>query len=473
MILISENCNENCNCGDTCVGGLTCHCGGNQSETQYICPGGNCGGQSQTTTNCNCNCNCGDPTSLELAESDILGTRRLVRLIAPTRDTHTNWTAIDPVIPEGVMCFTYDRLFNGSIEYVVGDGTKRYSQLPKFAGATMSATSVANTGVLRDGNGKIDRDSLPVATSSQYGVVKASTAGGAGQAILGDANGKYNFGDDATLDPSCLNAGVIPSGVTIPASQVTGMPDSVAYATNAGHANNADTATSATTAATATNAAHATTADSANTAASATTAATAGKLAEAQRITVQMTVDGSTVGGYADFDGDNAITINMLPAITTGGSGGSDDGYGDAFSSVGGYAELDASKFYVRMSSNQSYQTIKYRNDKEIIEDSVNYSIYASSVEGVDWSNINSRKKIFVKTPNVGTTYAVKGRIQITTGEVGENSEQQVNNERINITGIPANTYFELTASNNGNTNSQYSAQIPDDPYKLYLVRTA
>lgn len=372
------------------------------------------------------------------------------------------------------MCFTYDRLFNGSIEYFVGDGTKRYSQLPKFAGATMSATSVANTGVLRDGNGKIDRVSLPVATATEYGVVKASVAGGAGQAILGDANGKYNFGNKATLDPSCLNSGIIPSGVTIPASQVTGMPDSVSYATNAGHANAADTATTATSA---TNAGHATTADSATTATSANTAGSAtvaGKLAEAQRITVKMTVDGVEKGGYADFDGDNDITINM-GSVTTGGgsSGGSDDGYGDAFSSVGGYAELDASKFYVRMSSNQSYQTIKYRNDKEIIEDSTNYSIYASSVEGVDWSNINSRKKIFVKTPNVGTTYAVKGRIQITTGEGGENSDQQVNNERINITGIPANTYFELTASNNGNTNSQYSAQIPDDPYKLYLVRTA
>lgn len=187
----------------------------------------------------------------------------------------------------------------------------------------MSKTSVANTGVLRDGNGKIDRESLPVATASQYGAVKASVAGGAEQAILGDANGKYNFGDDATLDPSCLNTGVIPSGVTIPASQVTGMPDSVSYATNAGHANSADNATRATTAGTADTATNATNAGHASTADSADSADEADKLSTTRRISVQMTVDGVQKGGYADFDGSGPITIDM-GTVTTGGSGSAD-----------------------------------------------------------------------------------------------------------------------------------------------------
>ncbi len=322
MIQIAGNCNENCNCGDTCVGGLACRCGNQQTQTTFICPGGNC--SIPNNNNCSCGNSCGNNYGCscnrccDFTEADFLNSRRLTRLLAPTRGPHTVWTALDPVLDEGVFAITYDRIFEGSREYVIGDGEHPYSELMKYGGVTEAYTG-NNISVMTKANGKVDPSVLPIATATTYGAVKASVAGGAGQAILGDANGKYNFGDDATLDPSCLNAGVIPSGVTIPYSQVTGMPDNVAYATEAGHA---DTADSATTAGSATNAGHATTADSATTAGSADTATTAGKLVEAQRITVQMSIDGNTIGGYADFDGSDDITINMLPAVVTGSGGG-------------------------------------------------------------------------------------------------------------------------------------------------------
>lgn len=323
MINIADNCNncgtttDNCNCGPTCVGGLTCRCGNCGASTPVSQPTNTC--PHCGSTNCTC---CADEQGIDRYEP--FPTRRVPRLLAPTRAAHSDWMARNDnlIIPDGVLCLTLDRLFNGSMEYFIGDGIHKYEDLPKYAGAEASETSKAHVLVLSNSNGKIDRSFLYPATATEYGVVKASVAGGAGQAILGDANGKYNFGNNATLNPACLNNGVIPSGVTIPASQVTGLPDSVGYATNAGHANQADTATNATNAANATHAAAADTATTATSAASADTATTAGKLSSAKRINVQMTVDGNTVGGYADFDGSQAITINMSPAISTGGSGG-------------------------------------------------------------------------------------------------------------------------------------------------------
>ena len=53
-------------------------------------------------------------------------------MTAPTRDTHALWTVNNPIIPEGVLCITKDRLYEGSVEYFVGDGVKTYNELDKF-----------------------------------------------------------------------------------------------------------------------------------------------------------------------------------------------------------------------------------------------------------------------------------------------------------------------------------------------------
>ena len=193
MILISDN----CNCGETCVGGLTCHC---NDQTTYICPNGNC----SIPNNGNCGCSCCPP------EQSLPETHRVQRLIAPSRDTHTNWNDKDPVIKEGVLGFTKDRLFNGSLEYFIGDGVHKYSELTKYAAAEASTSKKANTLVLRDGNGKIDKASLPNdltdlvtfpdATPTTKGVVKASTTTAADNAVKSDANGGLDGWKNAIID---------------------------------------------------------------------------------------------------------------------------------------------------------------------------------------------------------------------------------------------------------------------------------
>lgn len=112
-----------------------------------------------------------------------------MRLLAPSRGTHTYWTDKDPVIFEGVIGLTKDRLFPGSLEYFIGDGAHKYSELPKYGGAEASSTKKNNTLVLRDGSGKIDSASLPDATSSAAGAVKASTTKAADNVVKADSNG--------------------------------------------------------------------------------------------------------------------------------------------------------------------------------------------------------------------------------------------------------------------------------------------
>ena len=207
MILISDNCNcgstsNSCNCGPTCVGGLTCKCGNCGASTPvdtptYICP--HCG-----SSNCTC---CQTP------EQTLPETHRVQRLIAPSRDTHTNWNDKDPVIKEGVLGFTKDRLFNGSLEHFIGDGVHKYSELPKYGGAEASSSKKANTLVLRDASGKIDKASLPddltdlvtfpevpEATTTKLGVVKASTTKKADNVVKADADGGLDGWKDAIID---------------------------------------------------------------------------------------------------------------------------------------------------------------------------------------------------------------------------------------------------------------------------------
>lgn len=73
---------------------------------------------------------------------------RNAAMTAPTRDTHTNWSTHDPILPEGVFAITKDRRYAGSVEYFIGDGFSTYSELPKF-------------GCYATADGKIDITLLP------------------------------------------------------------------------------------------------------------------------------------------------------------------------------------------------------------------------------------------------------------------------------------------------------------------------
>lgn len=57
-------------------------------------------------------------------------------LIAPTRDTHENWTANNPVLPAGVMGVVTGRIASDSVEFFIGDGTSAYNDLPKSGAKT-------------------------------------------------------------------------------------------------------------------------------------------------------------------------------------------------------------------------------------------------------------------------------------------------------------------------------------------------
>ena len=99
---------------------------------------------------------------------------REYKMLAPTRDTHSAWTANDPIIPEGVLCIVKGRLYAGSVEYFIGDGVHTYNELQKF-------------GCTTDGDGKILIEQLP---SSVLTSTSKNTANG----IAGlDANGKIQM----------------------------------------------------------------------------------------------------------------------------------------------------------------------------------------------------------------------------------------------------------------------------------------
>lgn len=106
------------------------------------------------------------------------------------------------MIFEGVIGLTKDRLFPGSLEYFIGDGTHKYSELPKYGGAEASILSKAYTLVLRNSEGKIELDSLdlPDATSTTKGVVKASTEKTGDNVVKADANGGLDGWKDAISD---------------------------------------------------------------------------------------------------------------------------------------------------------------------------------------------------------------------------------------------------------------------------------
>ncbi len=73
---------------------------------------------------------------------------RTAVMTAPTRDTHVNWTANNPILPEGVLGVVFSRLYSGSVEFFVGDGTHTYAELEK-SGDVLSGYVKENNSVVQ------------------------------------------------------------------------------------------------------------------------------------------------------------------------------------------------------------------------------------------------------------------------------------------------------------------------------------
>ncbi len=148
-------------------------------------------GTEPTVPVCTCDCQC-----LDTARAS--GSRE-IRLIAPTRDTDTAWTENDPIVPEGVQCLVKDKLFDGSLQYFIGDGESKYSELTMlYAGAPLSRTGAENHSPLAaSGKSTLDPSWLPDATSSAKGAVMTSTTGAAGKVPIAPSGA-------SALDPSWL-----------------------------------------------------------------------------------------------------------------------------------------------------------------------------------------------------------------------------------------------------------------------------
>ncbi|MGI6076446.1 MAG: hypothetical protein ACOYD9_08835 [Pyramidobacter sp.] len=121
------------------------------------------------------------------------GEARAVKLVAPTRDTYENWVAHNPIVPEGVLCLVKDRLFDGSLEYLIGDGKSTFTELMSYAGAPLSRTGAQNCSPLAaQGKNTLDPSWLPDATATEKGAVKASTTQVPNAVVKADENGSLD-----------------------------------------------------------------------------------------------------------------------------------------------------------------------------------------------------------------------------------------------------------------------------------------
>ena len=117
---------------------------------------------------------------------------REYKMLAPTRDTHSAWTANDPIIPEGVLCIVKGRLYAGSVEYFIGDGTSKYSELAKF-------------GCIQTEDGKIPIEHIPsIPASKLTGTITASQLAETyvKTSEKGAANGVATLGSDGKIPVS-------------------------------------------------------------------------------------------------------------------------------------------------------------------------------------------------------------------------------------------------------------------------------
>lgn len=151
------------------------------------------------------------------------GDARETRLLAPTRHEHDKWAANNPILSEGVLGLVKDRLFEGSVEYIIGDGEHTYSELLEmyriYAGAPLSRTGAVNHSPLAaSGKSTLDPSWLPAATSNALGAVMVSTTGAAGKVPI-PASGS------STLDPSWLPVSTSGAADKIPIADDNGKLD--------------------------------------------------------------------------------------------------------------------------------------------------------------------------------------------------------------------------------------------------------
>ena len=79
------------------------------------------------------------------------------KLIAPTIGTDSEWLAKDDtfILPKGVLGTVLDRQYSGQVEFIVGDGSSKYSELVKV-GVTLPTENATNGALLTtDGTGRL------------------------------------------------------------------------------------------------------------------------------------------------------------------------------------------------------------------------------------------------------------------------------------------------------------------------------
>lgn len=108
---------------------------------------------------------------------------RTAVMTAPTRDTHVNWTANNPILPEGVLGVVFSRLYNGSVEFFVGDGTHTYAELEK-SGDVLSTYLKENNSTVQTVQNVVEKvqdlgaiSGAVTITPSVGNIIKATMAG--------------------------------------------------------------------------------------------------------------------------------------------------------------------------------------------------------------------------------------------------------------------------------------------------------
>ena len=149
---------------------------------------------------------------------------RTAVMTAPTRDTHTNWAANNPILPEGVLGVVFSRLYSGSVEFFVGDGTHTYAELEK-SGDVLSGyvtnTALEAKGFLKENNLTVQTVQNVVEQVQDLGSISSAVAlnPAAGNIIKATVAGAVTFTLNAaetgcrvlTLMDPAVNIGVLDS----------------------------------------------------------------------------------------------------------------------------------------------------------------------------------------------------------------------------------------------------------------------
>lgn len=147
------------------------------------------------------------------------------------RDTSANWTAADPVLLDGEIIIVDTA--EGEVRTKIGDGTKKYSQLP-FEDEKLR--SLLNNKL--DKNGKVDWSNIknaPTIPSNLNNVVTYDEGGtvDAADPIDADTLGGYSaayFATKSAVDATNSSLSSLQTSVTNAESSITSLQESVASA---------------------------------------------------------------------------------------------------------------------------------------------------------------------------------------------------------------------------------------------------